>query len=103
MYPYVFTAIIYDRYSCPDNKHIYFYESGMGLCSCYADACAQLETYYGDDLIRIRDLALLEENNILILDAATVKAYEDGAFENSSNRRYCTVDGMPCEAPSKEG
>ena len=98
MYPYVFTIIV-----CVDGKNIYAYESGMGLCSSYADAAAQLECYYGNNLIRIRDLALLEENNIFILDAATVKAYEDGAFEVPSNRKYCSIDGVPCEAPSKEG
>ena len=101
MYPYVFTAIVCVDFI--DGKNIYAYESGMGLCSCYSDAAAQLECNYGDDLIRIRDLSLLEENNVLILDARTIKSYEDGTFENPSNRRYCTADGMPCEGPNKEG
>lgn len=71
-YPFTYTVVLCDSLS-HDNKYVR--ESGMAFCSSYADAAAEIEKYYGEDLLFIKHLMLLEENSLIILPEQIIKDY----------------------------
>lgn len=86
MFPYSYTAVIYDEYDEINHISQYKRESGMGLAESFSEAVKQLEEYYGDDLISIKHLELFEENNVILLP--------EHVIEN-----YARAEGYYCQAP----
>lgn len=76
-YPFTYTAIIADSLT-KENK--YARESGMAFCTSYAHAAAQIEEYYGEDLISIKHLMLYEESPLIILSEQTIKDYSEANY-----------------------
>ena len=84
-YPFTYTVVIADNLT-KENK--FARESGMAFCTSYAHAAAQIEEYYGEDLISIKHLMLYEESSLIILSEQTIKDY--------SEAEYCDFM-MPCD------
>jgi hypothetical protein len=60
----------------------------MGVCSSFADAMAQIEEYYGTDLMSVKNLELYEENKLILLSQKTIDEYASTDFG---------IVGMPCD------
>ena len=97
-FPFSFSAVYYcGEYvesSCDNSDNIctkmnYICENGMGICTSFADAMAQIEEYYGSDLLSIKHLELYEENRLILLPQKAIDEY--------ANTDYGVV-GMPCDA-----
>ena len=52
----------------------------MAFCTSYADAAAQIEEYYGEDLISIKHLMLYEETSLIILPERIIKDYAEAEY-----------------------
>ena len=76
-YPFTYTVVLCDNLS---GNNQYVRESGMAFCSSYADAAAQIEEYYGEDLLSIKHLMLLEETSLIILPEQTIKDYVEAEY-----------------------
>jgi hypothetical protein len=99
VYPFGFTAIIYEEYD-PDNRvSIYRRESGMGLADSYKTAAQHLEDYYGDDLVSIKHLELFAEDNLILLPEAVIMGYAKTEFGYIG--QHCDVDGNILPEPDK--
>lgn len=87
MYPYIFDITVIDEHDSVTQPTDYQRHSGIGFCTSVADAAAQLESDWGDGLISIKHLELLEENNEIFLpwDVLT----------NIMNDNYW--EGIPCD------
>lgn len=44
-----------------------FTEGGIGFCTNYANAAAQIETFYEEELIEITSIILYEETNLITM------------------------------------
>ena len=76
-YPFTYTVVLCDSLS---GNNQYVRESGMAFCSSYADAAAEIEKYYGEDLLSIKHLMLLEESSLIILPEQTIKDYSEAEY-----------------------
>lgn len=76
-YPFTYTVVLCDNLS---GNNQYARESGMAFCTSYADAAAQIEEYYGEDLLSIKHLMLLEETSLIILPEQTIKDYVEAEY-----------------------
>ena len=72
-HPFTYTVVTFKE--VVNNKSTYVRESGFGLTTSFTDAMIQLETYYGEDLIKVLHLELLEENDLIIMPESYVKEY----------------------------
>lgn len=61
-YPFCFKVLGYNA----DDKE-YFEECGMGLAASYGKAAEILEKRYGDELVAIKRLELLEEDSVIVM------------------------------------
>lgn len=68
-YPFSYEAIAFSE----DDS--YYSETGMSFADSYADAAAIIEGYYGDELIKIKELELHEQNDIILLPREVIKRY----------------------------
>lgn len=90
-YPFHYEVIVLD----PTNqtpKH--FRESGMGFCENYTEAMNHIENFYGDDLIAVKHLELLEENNLIILPKQYINDYVKDDFPFPTIIP-CDINGKP--------
>ena len=76
-YPFTYTVVLCDSLS---GNNQYVRESGLAFCSSYADAAAEIEKYYGEDLLSIKHLMLLEESSLIILPEQTIKDYSEAEY-----------------------
>ena len=82
-FPFSFSVVYCGEYlesSCDNSNKIctkmnYIRENGMGICSSFADAMAQIEEYYGPDLMSVKSLELYEENKLILLSQKTIDEY----------------------------
>ena len=97
-FPFSFSVVYYcGEYvesSCDNSDNIctkmnYIRENGMGICTSFADAMAQIEEYYGSDLMSVKNLELYEENKLILLPQKTIDEYASTDFG---------IVGMPCDA-----
>lgn len=65
--PYIFDIAVIDEMGSATSPTTYCRHSGIGFCESLADAAKQLEDDWGPDLISIKHLELLEENNNILL------------------------------------
>lgn len=86
-YPFTFTAIIND----PSVPSEFCRESGTGFCDSFTEAAKHIEDYYGEELITIKNLTLLEETSVIILPEETVKLYEETDY--ADYRTPCLING----------
>ena len=92
-YPYTFAVLAFS----PDEwEHTdYYLEHGVGFCTDYADAANQIEDYYRDELVEIKNLKLYEENHIITAKREAIAAIADH-LEN-----FETVS-IPCDEKGNE-
>ena len=65
-YPFTY-AVIYCDYDENTRKNKYFRETGIGFAGNYAEATFMLEDAFGEDLVRIVNIFLLESGELLQL------------------------------------
>lgn len=51
-------------------------DSGMGICESFTDAVAQIERFYGDELIAINSLILQEEDDLIFMEPEWIEAIQ---------------------------
>lgn len=69
-FPFAYSLVAYHSYNKETFENKYTLHHGVGICEGFSDAMYQIEKYYGNDLIRITDLILLEESNMIELTNA---------------------------------
>jgi len=78
-FPFTFT--IESGYWNKDKaKWIASIESGMGICYNFTDAVAQIENFYGEELVKINNLTLLEEGDLIFMEPEWINAIEKDLF-----------------------
>lgn len=70
-YPFRFKVNIFDYDFDEELKQ----DTGLGMCTSYADAAAKLEERYGHTLVSIEKLALLEDNTLIHLPEEICEKY----------------------------
>lgn len=70
-YPFSFEAV---GFYAEDRK--YYKQCGMGVCANYSDAAAQIEDYFGAELIKIDKIKLYEESNLIFLPREMIRKYD---------------------------
>ena len=55
-------------------------DSGMGVCESFTEAVAQIEKFYGDELVAIKNLTLLEEDDLIFMEPEWIEAIEKDEF-----------------------
>lgn len=83
-YPFSYKVVIVD----PLDQKKHLKECGIGFCTSFTNAACQLEDYYGQDIYKIIDLQLFEENDLLITTEQFVDEY--------ANTEYCDY-AIPCD------
>lgn len=53
---------------------------GLGLANTYTEAANYLENYFGDELISIDNITLLEDENLIFLPKKVVEDYKKTEF-----------------------
>lgn len=96
MFPFSFKVVIVD--CCAYSTDSYVLESGMGICNSYSQAAKYIESYYGDDLIQIKELMLYEASELIILPPESIEDYT-----KSSHISYieCDINGNPLDRENK--
>ena len=59
-YPYTFIVNGYNR-----DYNTYYEQCGVGICSSFAGASAQIEQKYGDELVSIKHLYLYDADSVI--------------------------------------
>lgn len=72
-YPFSFEVICYCR-EYGDNN--YYKQYGMGICESYGDAAAQIEDYFGNDIVKINLIKLYEESKLIFLSKEMIQKYD---------------------------
>lgn len=79
-FPFSYKVIWFDGLY-KDPNYQYNEDCGMGFADSYADAAKQIEAYYGNELVIIKELMLHEENSsLIILDEDVIKKYADDKY-----------------------
>lgn len=86
-YPFSFEAVCYDS-----DEHENYLTTGMGFATSFANAAGQVETYCGNDLIKIKSLELYEESSLLLLPKEVITKY---ARDEHPFHDLCDADGNP--------
>jgi hypothetical protein len=55
-------------------------DTGMGICHNFTGAVAQIEKFYGEELVRINNLTLLEEGDLIFMEPEWIEAIEKDQF-----------------------
>ena len=87
-YPFRFKI---QAYSYDDEKH--YISTGMGICTSYADAASQLETYFGNALCSILNITLYSQDNFIFLSEEMCEDYEKRDFPEVEYSYDCTPEG----------
>lgn len=54
--------------------------SGMGFCYNFTDAVAQIEEFFGEELVAIKSLVLLEEGHLIFMEPEWIEAIQKDEF-----------------------
>lgn len=81
--------VIWFNYFYDDPNFKCHEDCGMGLADSYADAAKQLENYYGNDLVIIKELMLYEEAPLILLNEEVVRNYSEKKY----NSKACNEHG----------
>ena len=73
-YPFTYTVVILDEVN--HNETTFLRESGMGISHTFTHAMEQIETYYGKNLVAVKDLELLEEGGLILLPEKFIDMYK---------------------------
>ena len=84
-------AVIYYYYDEHIKQDKYFREAGIGFTDSYAEAAYMLEEMYGEDLVRIINIFLMESSDLMRLPEEFINMIEDEAFEPIE----CDANGKP--------
>ena len=85
-YPFSYKVVFYDEGE-------YRTECGMSICESFADAAGIVEKFYGNTLISVKNLELLE-------DAPVILMHENVCHEVVENINKCDEFAVECD---KEG
>ena len=89
-YPFTY-VVVYYYYDKDTKKNKYFREAGIGFAENYAEAAHMLEEMYGEDLVRIINIFLMESSDLIRLPEESISMIEDEAFKPIE----CDVNGKP--------
>ena len=89
-HPFTYVVIYYD-YNRNVKENKYFREAGIGFAENYAEAAHMLEEMYGEDLVRIINIFLMESSDLIRLPEKSISMIEDEAFEPIE----CDANGKP--------
>lgn len=87
-YPFRFKVQIFDS-----NTHAYYISNGLGLCTSYADAAAQIENHFKTDLCAILFLELYAEEELIFLTEDTCNDYSASKFPEIEYAYKCNAKG----------
>ena len=79
-YPFTYVVVYYD-YDKDTKKNKYFREAGIGFAGSYAEAAGILEESFGEDLIRIVNIFLMDGGDLLKLPEEYISVIENEIFE----------------------
>lgn len=88
-YPYIFEICIFE-----DSDNEYRLYSGVGFADSFAEAARHLEEGWGNSLISIKHLELLEESNFILLPWEVLHNVERDQYWGG---RECDSMGVPVE------
>ena len=91
MYPFCFAAVVTEGFDEELKKYTYVLDSGMGFAKSYSDAAAQVESYYGDDLVSINKLELFENTSLMFFPQRVIDEYRKDSYAGVP----CDLDGNP--------
>jgi hypothetical protein len=74
-YPFHYEVIAVDPL-----ENYTFRESGIGFCRSYTEAMIYIEKYYGEELIAVKHLELLEESDLIIMPKRYINEYVNDSF-----------------------
>lgn len=89
-YPFRFKVQNFNR---DDDEGRYYITNGLGVCTSYADAAEQIETYFGDELCSILNITLFQEDNLIFLPEETCEEYSKTYFPSIEYSYECTPEG----------
>ena len=87
-YPFTY-VVVYYYYDKDTKKTKYFREAGIGFANNYAEAAHILEDTFGEDLIRIVNIFLMDSDDLLRLPEEYISIIENETFEPIE----CDVNG----------
>lgn len=87
-YPFTY-VVIYYYYDEDTKKNKYFREAGIGFAENYAEAARMLEDTFGEDLVRIVNIFLMESGDLLRLPEEYIYVIENETFKPIE----CDVNG----------
>lgn len=79
-YPFTYVVVYYD-YDETIKKNTYFREAGIGFADNYAEAAHMLEETFGEDLVRIVNLFLMERGDLMCLPEEYITHIENDTFK----------------------
>lgn len=79
-YPFTY-IVIYCDYDEINKKNKYFREAGIGFADNYAEAAHMLEDTFGEDLVRIINIFLMESGDLMRLPEEYINVIENETFE----------------------
>ena len=74
MYPFTYKVTYLNNFNTPSTTETI---GGMGFAKNYANAAKKIENYYGDDLISIDKIFLLDEASVLELPTDIIERIEN--------------------------
>lgn len=89
-YPFTY-IVVYYYYDKDTKKNKYFREAGIGFAENYAEAAHILEDTFGEDLIRIVNIFLMDSGDLLRLPEEYINVIENEIFEPIE----CDANGRP--------
>lgn len=87
-YPFTY-VIVYYEHDAETKKNKYFREAGIGFADSYSQAASLLEETFGNDLVRIINIFLMEGGDLMRLPEEYIRAIENETFEPIE----CDADG----------
>ena len=88
-YPFTY-IVVYCYYDKDTKTNKYFREAGIGFAENYAEAAHILEDTFGEDLIRIINLFLMDGGDLMRLPEEYINVIENETFEPIE----CNVNGI---------
>lgn len=79
-YPFTY-IVIYCDYDETNRKNKYLREAGIGFANNYAEAAHILEDAFGEDLIRIANIFLMESGDLMRLPEEYINVIENETFK----------------------
>ena len=79
-YPFTY-VVVYYYYNKDTKKNKYFREAGIGFAENYAEAAHMLEDAFGEDIVRIINIFLMDGGDLLRLPEEYINVIENEIFE----------------------